>query len=83
MYYVGWMPKRTRNRRRTVNSRAVSRPKPTLAQLSLRLPADWLDVADELSRRLSVPGGEWSRSDVLRRALALGLEALKEQVGEP
>lgn len=45
--------------------------------LNLKLPGQWLEEAEELATRLSEPGLELARADVLRKALRLGLDGLK------
>ena len=40
----------------------------------LRLPRDWLDIANQIGR-----GSHQSRADIIRRALRLGLPLVAEQ----
>jgi len=46
-------------------------------QVAIRVPREWLDRASHLVPGLSRPGIEVTRSDVLRAALAKGLDALE------
>jgi Arc/MetJ-type ribon-helix-helix transcriptional regulator len=48
-------------------------------QIAIRLPAEWLARADKLIPALTTPGLAVSRSDVLRAALARGLDALERE----
>jgi hypothetical protein len=48
-------------------------------QIALRLPNDWIARADTLIPALSRPGILVSRSDVLRAALARGLDVLEAE----
>jgi hypothetical protein len=47
------------------------------AQISFRVPVDWIKRADILAPRLAGPGNEPSRSAVFRDALMLGIKALE------
>jgi hypothetical protein len=56
----------------------VPRPaSPNDSSIALRLPEGWLKRAENLIEFLSTPGIAVTRSDVLRAALARGLEALE------
>lgn len=59
----------------------VPRPKSSLVQIALRIPREWVDLADRLATLLSKPGAEVTRSDMLRRAIIVGLEVLQGQHG--
>jgi hypothetical protein len=48
-------------------------------QIAIRLPKEWLARADKLSDFIAKPGVGVTRSDVLRAALARGLDALEEE----
>lgn len=48
-------------------------------QIALRLPQEWLTRADALRDVIAKPGVGVTRSDVLRAALARGLQALEEE----
>jgi len=48
-------------------------------QVAIRLPNEWIERADALMAPLSRPGIQVSRSDVLRAALARGLDALEAE----
>jgi hypothetical protein len=48
-------------------------------QIAIRLPAEWLMRADKLIPALSTAGVTVSRSDVLRAALARGLDAMERE----
>ncbi len=48
-------------------------------QIAIRLPNDWLERADALVPFVSRPGIAITRSDVLRAALAKGLDALEKE----
>jgi hypothetical protein len=55
----------------------VPRPKSDLdSQVTIVLPGEWLEQAEELARARSRPGLNVTRSDVLRMALRQGLDAL-------
>lgn len=57
-------------------------PRPPSAndtQIAIRLPNDWIDRADALVPLVSRPGITVTRSDVLRAALAKGLDALEAE----
>jgi hypothetical protein len=65
--------------------RPRGRPKVTEdsgASITLRVDAAKLELADELAEGLDqmVPGLRHTRGDVLRAALARGLEALREDI---
>lgn len=47
--------------------------------IPLRLPHDWGARLDKLAIRLSVPGQLCTRTDVIRRALAIGLDELEKR----
>ena len=57
------------------------RPASNLVQIALRLPLPWLDKADDLAGSLATPGRTPSRTDVLREAIAVGLEELRKGGG--
>jgi predicted DNA-binding protein len=48
-------------------------------QIAIRLPKEWLARADKLSDFIAKPGVGVTRSDVLRAALARGLDALEDE----
>jgi len=52
-------------------------------QVSIRLPAAWSKVADEIATKLSRPGLEVARSDAYRVALLRGFEELRRELGLP
>ena len=61
---------------------------PPIAMVSLRLPQQMLARADRLAEQLVdlaalMTSGELARSDVLRLALARGLEQLELEASEP
>lgn len=66
-----------------VQARDVPRPPSANdSSVALRLPEAWLQRAESLREFLASrlgPGGEVTRSDVLRAALARGLEALETE----
>jgi hypothetical protein len=47
-------------------------------QIGIRLPIEWLEIADVLARRMRTPGMVVTRTDVLRQAMAIGLEQLQK-----
>jgi len=47
-------------------------------QISLRIPSEWVELADAEAVHLSRPGFEANRTDALRAAIARGLEAFAE-----
>lgn len=63
----------------------VPRPRPSdhSGYVGLRVPTGWIARIDALAERaacLGLPGVEVTRSDVLRAALARGIEALEAEV---
>jgi len=54
-------------------------------QVALRLPKDWTDRADSLRDRgvVAERGVVVTRSDVLRAAIARGLDALEREADKP
>ena len=53
------------------------KPSENTSQVALRLPEAWLDRCDALAPALSIPGITATRTDVLRAAIARGLEELE------
>ncbi len=49
------------------------------SQLAIRVPGDWLTRADALAPLVARPGILVTRSDVLRAAMARGLDALEAE----
>jgi hypothetical protein len=66
---------------------AISAPVPRetteTTQVSVRIPDEWVDALDELAIRMSPLGVELARADVLRAAISLGIERLKERYPAP
>jgi hypothetical protein len=66
-----------------VQARGVPRPASgNDSSVALRLPEAWLHQAEALREFLASklgPGGELTRSDVLRAAIARGLEAIEAE----
>lgn len=58
----------------------VPRPPSSAIQISMRIPAEWLAEAAQLATALQRPGFTCTRSDVLRNAIARGLEAIRADV---
>lgn len=52
------------------------RPASNFVQIALRLPAPWLEKADLIAEKLGVSGLAPSRTDVLRQAIAAGLDSV-------
>ena len=48
-------------------------------QITFRIPAAWVERADNIGRKLSRPGLTVNRSDAFRAGLALGLAALEKE----
>ena len=48
-------------------------------QITFRIPAAWVERADNIGRKLSRPGIPINRSDAFRAGLALGLVALEKE----
>lgn len=48
--------------------------------LHIHLPGDWLDEAQKLATEMSEPGLEYTRADVIRRALKRGLDELRHDL---
>lgn len=46
--------------------------------MNVRIPKEWLPRADALAKRLSVIGWQMNRSQAIRRAIAIGFEALEK-----
>lgn len=63
--------------------RGMPRPPSSAVQIAIRLPQEWLDEAEALGKLMGRPGFATTRSDVLRAALARGLEALREEHPRP
>lgn len=61
----------------------VPRPPSTAVQIAIRLPAEWLAEADALAIVMARPGFSTTRSDVLRAAIAKGLEVLRAETRPP
>lgn len=55
----------------------MARENGTTAQITFRVPLQWLEDATQLARKLSRPGNVLTRTDALRIALATGLEIEK------
>jgi hypothetical protein len=53
------------------------KPSENTSQVALRLPEAWLDRCDALAPALSIPGITATRTDVLRAAIARGLDELE------
>jgi hypothetical protein len=49
-------------------------------QTAFRIPKSWLEHADKLAERLSQPGMQATRTDVIRLALARGFDVLDAEV---
>jgi hypothetical protein len=49
-------------------------------QVSVRIEKAWVEQLDELARIMSRPGIELARADVLRAAIARGIEELRAEV---
>jgi hypothetical protein len=57
----------------------VPRPPSNAVQIAVRVPRDWLALADEIARLISRPGFEASRTDAFRAAMARGFEVLRAE----
>jgi len=53
--------------------------KEATTQFTFRIPAAWVERADRIGEGLSRPGLEISRTDAVRAALAMGLDALERE----
>lgn len=49
-----------------------------IVQIAIRIPREWLDLADEVARSMSRPGWEATRTDAIRAAIIEGLKRLLE-----
>lgn len=47
-------------------------------QLTVRVPVKWWDDLEALAKKQSVPGLKVTRTDIARRAIALGIDALQK-----
>lgn len=47
-----------------------------MTQVVVRIPSAWIKDLDEIAARMSRPGIEHTRSDILRAAIAQGIQAL-------
>jgi hypothetical protein len=54
---------------------------PSAVTISLHVPPEWCRRADPVATKMSRPGLEMRRADVLRMALAHGLELMEREVG--
>ena len=61
----------------------MPRPPSTAVQIAIRVPAEWLEEAERLAAKMVRPGMTSTRSDVLRAAIAKGLDALRAEVDAP
>ncbi|MBK6461912.1 MAG: hypothetical protein IPF92_12985 [Myxococcales bacterium] len=61
----------------------MPRPPSTAVQIAIRVPAEWLEEAERLAAKMARPGMTSTRSDVLRAAIAKGLDALRAEVDAP
>lgn len=61
----------------------MPRPPSSAIQIALRIPAEWLEEVDRLTTKLVRPGMSSTRSDVLRAAIAKGLEVFRAELDEP
>jgi hypothetical protein len=64
---------------------AQSMPRPASEntfQITFKIPQEWIDKADHLASAMSRPGLTLTRTDVLRTALAQGLDALRDEAGK-
>ena len=52
-------------------------------QIAVRVPPAWLERADALAPTIARPGIAATRTDVLRAALARGLDALEQELRPP
>jgi hypothetical protein len=70
-------------KRPDVEEAVPPRPPPSVPheQISVRIPTSWLADADELAVVLARPGFTTTRSDILRAAIAKGLEVLRRDAG--
>ncbi len=57
----------------------MPRPPSDSVQIALRVPPDWLNKADAVAAKISLPGMTATRTDALRAAMALGLETLLQR----
>jgi hypothetical protein len=53
--------------------------KPATVQVTFRVPAAWVERADNIGRRLSRAGLQITRTDALRASLAVGLDAIEKE----
>ncbi len=52
-------------------------------QLPVRLPRSAVEEAERLGRELAPPGTTLSKTDILRSAITIGLEELRERADNP
>jgi hypothetical protein len=64
---------------REVPSGVARPPSENSSQIAIRLPEEWLTRADALAPWITRPGIAATRSDVLRAAIARGLESLEAE----
>jgi hypothetical protein len=57
----------------------MPRPPSNSVQVALRIPEEWIKLADALVPRLSRPGVNMSRTDVFRAAMARGFQELEQE----
>jgi hypothetical protein len=61
-------------------ARDVEKDTSNTTQISLRIPTAWFEDIDLLAHALSRPGMEMARADVIRGAIAKGIESMKREV---
>ena len=50
-------------------------------QVAFKIPDEWVEMADELAKKMSSPGMTVTRTDVLRTALWEGLTKMRDAKG--
>lgn len=56
-------------------------PSENATQIAIRIPDEWLKRADALIPLITRPGISATRTDVVRAALARGLDVLEAEIG--
>jgi hypothetical protein len=62
-----------------VSGSVPRKPSENTTQIAIRVPDAWLDRCDVLIPWISRPGINMTRTDIMRAALARGLEALEQE----
>jgi hypothetical protein len=58
-------------------------PSDNVFQVAFKIPQEWVKTADDLAARMSRPGVTFTRTDILRAAMARGFEELAKEPQRP